>query len=170
LQENYWAQPNGMGPSEITPDTDGDGIADKVYRLENSDYVDRLPLVAAKVKKPILPVANFSTNATSGHLPLTVQFTDLSKNETERNWDFESDGNIDSTDGNPVHTFTEPGTYTVNLTASNENGTASKNYIIVVLEKDDTQDAGQNEITSLPGFELLYGIFGLLAVFLYRKR
>lgn len=170
LAGNYWSQPNGLGPSEITPDTDGDGIADKVYKIENSDYVDRMPLVAAKVKNPILPVANFSTNVTSGHPPLSVQFTDLSNNESERKWDFESDENIDSTDENPVHTFTEPGTYTVNLTASNENGTASKSYIIVVLEGSDTQDTGLNKIKSLPGFELIYGIFGFLAVFLYRKR
>jgi parallel beta-helix repeat protein len=170
LAGNYWAKPDGLGPSEITPDADGDGIADKVYKLENSDYVDRMPLVAAKVKDPILPVANFSTNVTGGHLPLSVKFTDLSGNETERNWDFESDGTIDSTDENPVHTFTEPGTYTVNLTASNENGTASKNYIIAVLEENETQDAGQNEIANLPGFELIYGIFGLVAVFLHRKR
>lgn len=170
LAGNYWAKPDGLGPSEITPDADGDGIADKVYKLENSDYIDRRPLVAAKVKESILPVANFSTNATSGHPPLSVQFTDLSENETEKNWDFESDGNIDSTDENPVHTFTEPGTYTVNLTAGNENGTASKNYIITVLEGNETQDAGQSEITGLPGFELMYGVIGLLAGFLHRKR
>ncbi|HWQ48455.1 MAG TPA: NosD domain-containing protein [Methanosarcina sp.] len=170
LAGNYWAKPDGLGPSEITPDADGDGIADKVYKLENSDYVDRRPLVAAKVKESILPIANFSTNATSGHPPLSVQFTDLSENETEKDWDFESDGNIDSTDENPVHTFTEPGTYTVNLTAGNENGTASKNYIITVLEGNETQDAGKSEITGLPGFELMYGALGLLAGFLHRKR
>jgi len=169
LAGNYWAKPNGLGPSEITPDTDGDGIADKVYRLENSDYVDRMPLVAAEVKEPILPVANFSTNVTSGHPPLSVQFTDLSENETESNWDFESDGNIDSTDENPVHTYTTSGTYTVNLTAGNENGTASKDLIITVLEGSETEDAEQNRITSLPGFELIYGILGLLVVSLYRK-
>jgi nitrous oxidase accessory protein len=170
LAGNYWAKPNGLGPSEITPDTDGDGIADKVYRLENSDYVDRMPLVAVEVKETVLPVANFSTNVTSGHSPLSVQFTDLSENETERNWDFENDGNIDSTDKNPVHTYTTSGTYTVNLTAGNENGTASKNYIITVLEGSETQDVEQNKITSLPGFKLIYGILGLLAVSLYRKR
>lgn len=170
LAGNYWANPNGLGPSEITPDTDEDGIADKVYRLENSDYVDRMPLVDAEVKEPILPVANFSTNVTGGDLPLSVQFTDLSENENERSWDFESDGNLDSTDENPVHTFTEPGTYTVNLTASNEDGTASKNYIISVLEGSETQDAGKTEIKGLPGFELIYGVLGLLAGFLHRKR
>lgn len=170
LAGNYWANPNGFGPSEITPDTDEDGIADKVYRLENSDYVDRMPLVDAEVKETILPVANFSTNVTGGDLPLSVQFTDLSENENERIWDFESDGNLDSTDENPVHTFTEPGAYTVNLTASNEDGTASKNYIISVLEGSETQDAGKTEIKGLPGFELMYGVLGLLAGFLHRKR
>jgi parallel beta-helix repeat (two copies) len=170
LAGNYWAKPDGLGPSEITPDTDGDGIADNVYRLENSDYVDRLPLVVDKVKDPILPVANFSTNVTSGHPPLSIQFTDLSENETKSSWDFESDGNIDSTDKNPVHTYTTSGTYTVNLTAGNENGTASKNLVITVLEGRDTEDAEQNKITSLPGFELIYGIIGLFAFSLYRKR
>lgn len=83
LAGNYWAKPDGLGPSEITPDADGDGIADKVYRLENSDYVDRMPLVTAEVKEPIVPVANFSTNVTSGNAPLSVQFTDLSEMKTK---------------------------------------------------------------------------------------
>jgi parallel beta-helix repeat protein len=170
LAGNYWAKPDGLGASEITPDTDGDGIADKIYRLENSDYVDYMPLVAVEVQEPAPPVANFSTNITSGYPPLSVQFTDLSENETERNWDFESDGNLDSTDKNPVHTYTTSGTYTINLTAGNENGTASKDLIITVLEGSETQDVEQSKFTSLPGFELIYGIFGLLAVSLYRKR
>jgi parallel beta-helix repeat protein len=175
LAGNYWASPNGTGFSQTANDTDGDGIADDVYRI-NSEYVDQLPLVIAKVKDPILPVANFSTNTTSGHPPLSVQFTDLSENETNRSWDFEHDGNIDSTDKNPVHAYVTPGLYNVTLTASNENGTASKNLTITVIEGRETEDTGQNIITkqkiitSLPGFELITGIFGLLAVYLYRKR
>jgi len=166
LAGNYWAKPDGLGHSEITPDTNWDGIADKVYKLQNSDYVDRMPLVAVEVQETILPVANFSSNATSGYPPLSVQFTDFSENETEKNWDFESDGNIDSTDENPVHTYTAPGTYTVNLTAGNENGTASKVFIITVMEGSEKESG----IAGLPGFELIYGILGLLAVFLHRRR
>ncbi len=175
LAGNYWASPKGTGFSQTANDTDGDGIADDVYRI-NSEYVDRLPLVVAKVKDPILPVANFSTNTTSGHPPLSVQFTDLSENEINRSWDFEYDGEIDSTDKNPVHTYMTPGIYNVTLAAGNENGTASKNLTITVIEGDETGDSGQNMITmqnmikSLPGFELIYGIFGLFAVYLYRKR
>lgn len=165
LAGNYWAKPDGLGHSEITPDADGDGIADKVYRLENSDYVDYKPLVAVEIQEPVLPVANFSTSATSGYAPLSVQFTDLSENETEKQWDFESDGHLDSTDENPVYTYTSPGTYTVNLTAGNENGTASKVFIITVLEESEEQ----NEINDLPGFGLICGVLGLLAVSMRRK-
>ena len=42
---------------------------------------------------PVLPVANFGANVTSGVAPLGVQFTDLSTgNPTAWAWDFNSDG------------------------------------------------------------------------------
>ena len=49
------------------------------------------------------------------------------------NWDF-GDGN-NSTERNPIHEFTTPGIYTVNLTAINGNGTDSKLATITVSEK-----------------------------------
>jgi len=73
---------------------------------------------------PVIPVADFSANVTEGYAPLSVQFTDLSENATSVNWDF-GDGN-NSTEKNPIHTYSAAGNYTVNLTVSNENGTASK--------------------------------------------
>ena len=45
--------------------------------------------------------------------------------QTAVSWDFNGDGITDSEDRNPVYEFTIPGNYTVNLTASNENGTDS---------------------------------------------
>ncbi|MGB9939634.1 S8 family serine peptidase [Methanosarcina sp.] len=83
---------------------------------------------------PVLPVADFGSNITEGYAPLAVQFTDLSEAATGRNWDFENDGIVDSTDGNPIYVYTTPGTYTVNLTAINENGMSSKLAEITVLE------------------------------------
>jgi YVTN family beta-propeller protein len=74
--------------------------------------------------EPILPVANFSSNVTSSYVPLSVQFTDLSENATALNWNFGDGSN--STQPNPIHTFSAAGNYTVNLTASNLNGTNSK--------------------------------------------
>jgi uncharacterized repeat protein (TIGR01451 family) len=69
------------------------------------------------------PVANFTANVTSGVDPLTVQFTDLSTNApTSWAWDFENDGTVDSTEQNPIYTYSTAGTYTVNLTVSNAGG------------------------------------------------
>jgi uncharacterized repeat protein (TIGR01451 family) len=79
----------------------------------------------------ILPVANFSANIMSGPAPLSVQFNDSSTNAIAWNWNFGDRTN--STLQNPLHTFSSDGNYTVNLTASNINGTNSKNAVITVL-------------------------------------
>jgi internalin A len=64
-----------------------------------------------------LPIADFSPSVRAGDLPLEVTFTDLSKDGgqpiTNWRWDF-GDGTT-STAMNPVHTYTERGTYTVSL-------------------------------------------------------
>ena len=82
------------------------------------------------------PIADFSTNTTSGNAPLAVQFTDLSQNEESRSWDFDNDGNADSNDVNPIYTYTTPGSYIANLTVRNANGTASKTATINVLQSN----------------------------------
>jgi PGF-pre-PGF domain-containing protein len=86
------------------------------------------------VTDPNAPVANFNSSVTEGYAPLTVQFNDISQNAMSRVWDFDSDGKADSTDVSPVYTYTTPGTYTVNLTAGNANGTSLKTAQITVLE------------------------------------
>ncbi len=132
---NFWAKPDGTGFSQTATDADGDGIIDSVYIDELNNIRDNLPLApVSKLQQPVLPVADFNANVTSGYAPFSVQFTNLSENAVSWSWDFESDGNIDSTDKNPVHTYTIPGKYTAKLTVSNENGTASKTLEVIVLE------------------------------------
>jgi PKD repeat protein len=91
---------------------------------------------------PTLPVVNLSANPTSGYAPLSVQFTDLSQNAVSRNWDFTNDGTPDSSEPNPIYTYNAVGTYTVNLTANNPNGTASMTTPITVLEATSTGSGG----------------------------
>ncbi|HOS82930.1 MAG TPA: PKD domain-containing protein [Methanolinea sp.] len=77
-----------------------------------------------EVRPSLVPVADFSASPLTGQRPLTVQFTDLSTNNpTSWYWTF-GDGSY-STLQNPSHTYAEPGTYTVSLTASNSGGSST---------------------------------------------
>jgi PKD repeat protein len=89
--------------------------------------------------KPVPPVADFNSNVTSGNVPLSVQFMDLSKNATSWNWNF-GDG-ATSDQQQPVHTYSTAGIYIVNLTASNTYGTDSKLATITVTAKPALPDA-----------------------------
>jgi PKD repeat protein len=85
-------------------------------------------------EKLVLPAANFSTNVTNGTAPLTVQFTDLSKNATSRTWNFGDSTN--STQQSPMHTYSAAGNYKVTLTVGNSNGTDSMTRDINVVKKE----------------------------------
>ena len=84
------------------------------------------------VNPPVLPVANFSVNATSGFAPLAVGFTDTTiGSPTVWNWSF-GDGGYSDTQ-NPGHIYSAAGDYTVTLLANNADGsnsTTKVNYII----------------------------------------
>ncbi|MFA5415070.1 MAG: DUF2341 domain-containing protein, partial [Methanoregula sp.] len=82
-----------------------------------------------------IPVANFTSDLTGNYAPFTVRFTDTSTvNPTAWVWDF-GDG-ATSNEQNTVHTYTNVGNYTVNLTVSNSYGTNS-------LTKDGYIHAGR---------------------------
>ena len=67
------------------------------------------------------PVAGFSAGPASGTAPLSVSFTNLSTGATNYSWAF-GDGHT-STLTNPANTYTNPGTYSVTLTAVGPGGT-----------------------------------------------
>ncbi len=78
------------------------------------------------------PTAAFTQDVNSGTAPLTVQFTNQSTGEgLNYSWDF-GDGSASSAENSPVHIFTNPGTYTVNLTVSNSSGQSSSASQITV--------------------------------------
>lgn len=83
----------------------------------------------------------FGANQTSGTAPFTVMFNATSPGSPSAwVWAF-GDGNI-STLQNASHQYTLPGTYTVNLTATNENGSISE------IKKDFIKVNSQNTVTS----------------------
>lgn len=79
------------------------------------------------------PVANFGANIKSGCAPLIVQFSDSSTNNPT-SWKWDLGNGTFSTSQNPVATFFNPGSYNVQLIATNASGsdTITKiNYIVV---------------------------------------
>lgn len=67
-------------------------------------------------------IADFTEDVVSGSVPLSVQFSDTSVGSpTTWEWDFDNDGMVDSTVQNPLHTYTSPGNYSVNLSISDGN-------------------------------------------------
>jgi PKD repeat protein len=101
--------------------------------------------------------ANFSANPTIGTAPLSVQFNDLSTYITNPittwEWDFESDGIIDSYLQDPSHIYIDPEEYTVTLTVSNgssSNSDVKLDYITVI-----NPVSADFQATPLSGYEPL---------------
>ncbi len=89
---------------------------------------------------PYMLVADFNSDLTIGTVPLVVNFTDLSipgllgNPIIEWEWDFDNDGTIDSSEQNPLFTYTESGLYTVTLTVGDGSNTDTEikvDYITV---------------------------------------
>lgn len=107
---------------------------------EGSTYsVIRENTTVSNPKKLVIPIVNLSANVTSGYAPLSILFIFSSQNATVTGWDLVKDqgidyedGLFDSTKGNLVHEFQDPGNYTFILLASNENETVSKQITINV--------------------------------------
>ena len=110
--------------------------------IVKEDYIEVLP-------NGVPPIANFTSDVTSGVAPLTVQFTDLSENEpTERLWQFLGASPSNSSEQNPTVTYNNPGSFKVKLSVENEAGFDSKqefNYIIV--ESPTSTDELSNPLT-----------------------
>lgn len=108
-----------------TPGSDQAGVYQNVAFLvqDNGDpvRVDRefITVTIGEAYPP--PVAGFTGSPTTGVAPLTVNFTDASTGAvTGWFWDFGDGGS--SALSNPSHTYANPGTYTVSLTASGPGG------------------------------------------------
>ncbi|MCB5253413.1 MAG: SBBP repeat-containing protein [Candidatus Cloacimonadaceae bacterium] len=108
------------------------------------------------VSDPLAPLAEFSANLISGLEPLAVQFTDLSTpgtgGITAWQWDFGDGGT--SSEQNPLHTYNQPGVYSVSLTVEGlfdlEDTEQKTDYITVI--------ASVPEIELLSAASLHYGV------------
>ncbi|NCD34685.1 MAG: PKD domain-containing protein [Spartobacteria bacterium] len=82
------------------------------------------------------PKAAFVTSPERGNAPLNVQFTDTSGGQVSSwEWDFDNDGEVDSTLQNPANTYGSAGLYSVKLTVAGAEGSSTlvKTNVIEVL-------------------------------------
>jgi len=110
----------------------------RVYNAAGFDTLRRSGYIT--VSEVILPPeAEFTANRTIGYAPLTVAFTDLSTGRPD-SWAWSFGDGENSTDQHPVHTYTEPGSYTVRLSVDNEAGGSTEiwmDYITVLHPASD---------------------------------
>ncbi len=103
------------------------GTPENNATISISDYIS--------VSDPSPPIADFAATPVAGYDPLTVSFLSLSTGaDLTYAWDLNGDGTTDSTDTNPVYTYTE-GTYSISLTVTDwqkrTNSTIKEDYISV---------------------------------------
>ena len=112
------------------------------------------------------PEANFTANVTVGNAPLTVRFTDTSVG-TPASWDWTFSDHATSSDQNPVHVFTTPGTYTVSLSVNEGECTCTKSDYITVftplLLGDANSDGAVNQADTLRVLKEVVGMVVLPA-------
>lgn len=115
--------PDSLGTMNITPDLNGTWE----LCIEDTDFAGNVNgfLISASLtfgNQPAIPpkcVANFTANPLTGCAPLEVKFQDLSQYATTIKYDF---GDLSfSTSRNPLHTYTNMGSYTVIQTLT-QNG------------------------------------------------
>ncbi|MCP2253901.1 PKD domain-containing protein [Prauserella aidingensis] len=105
-----------------------------LYMLEyGKGYFGELPGAALSRIDYIGPNGNHSPEAAAtadvdnGHAPLTVSFSSDGTEDAEGDrlryaWDFDADGEVDSREPNPTHTYTENGVYNASLQVTDVGG------------------------------------------------
>jgi PKD repeat protein len=140
-------------------DFNGDGITDSVDKdptqvyATSGTFTAKLTVIGPGGQKsksvdiivqapPNAPVANFTGTPLTGTAPLQVVFNNTTTGTaTAYAWDFDNDGQPDSTETSPTHTYPNPGTYVVKLTATNAGGSTTKQETISVLQPVVPPDA-----------------------------
>jgi len=126
------------------------GLINHTYIYHSLDYGETFTVYHPFAYGPEPYYADFIAEPTSGTVPLTVQFTDLSSGEniTSWEWDFDRDGIVDSYEQNPEYTYQDTGSYSVKLEIPNSEGHIKTNYIEVTtnnsIQEEEIQISGIN--------------------------
>jgi len=115
-------------------------------------------ITVTTANQPNPPVAQFTSGTAFGCGTLTIQFTDQSTNNPDE-WLWQFGDGATSDLQNPVHTYSNPGQYTVSLTVGNDDGgdeVVMNDYITVwalptvslSMTQESSEGAGDGTITA----------------------
>ena len=125
-----WSFPGGNPNSSTAQNPlvvyENPGTYDVTLTVSNSAGQNTLTEVGFIVVTTF-PDAGFTSNVNG----LEVDFTNTSVNADSYSWDFGD--NESSTEENPMHTYSEDGEYTVELTATNECGSVTVSQTITIV-------------------------------------
>lgn len=139
------AGPDGLYFSDLYPDTNMQDPTAAGARILRVRYVG----VAGGS-------ANFEADVRAGLNDLDVQFTDTSTVGGATSWQWQFGDGATSTEQNPLHTYTTPGVYDVQLTVVGEDGARTlvrSDYIVAgYLPTDTNQDGVVEESQDVQNF------------------
>ena len=123
-------------------------------------------ILSGCVEEPETTEASFEYTSDNNYVGTEFSFTDKSTGtDLTYSWDFDGDGEADSTDQNPTYTFDSAGTYNVKLTITDAEGTTSEYSTEIVITLKDIVttaiDAGFDTLaTALTAAELVETLQG----------
>ncbi len=105
-----------------------------IYIHSNDPDSPDITLMITVEVEALALVADFVSSTEGGHPPFDVTFTDNSRVDPDMywsvitgwKWDFEDDGIFDAFVQNPVHTYTQPGIYSVRLEVRTNTGAVAQ--------------------------------------------
>jgi gliding motility-associated-like protein len=121
ITENKVAEKSTSTQQNNTP-------TEKQNTQENQKNTER------KVAEPINLMVKIKANTLKGKAPLDVEFN-VEGNAVAYSWDF-GDGSAISSQENSFHTFSNPGKYTIKLTAIDKNANAKTVLQVITVESN----------------------------------
>jgi parallel beta-helix repeat protein len=151
---NYWSNYTGVdaksGPNQDQPGSDG--IGDTLFSFSGANQ-DRYPLMNP-MGSPQPPIALFTYTPEQPVKDQTVTFDastsgDRDGSITTYKWDF-NDGNVTTTMNHIIeHVYTAPGTYTVNLTVTDNDDLTHSTMKSITVTEDLTAPTTLNDYDDL---------------------
>jgi PKD repeat protein len=105
--------------------------------VTDDDGATNMTTVSVTANANVAPTANATATPSSGHTPLTVAFnsdasTDSDGTITGYSWDFGDSSPLDTT-ADPSHQYTAAGTYTAQLTVTDDDGAMDTTSVTVTV-------------------------------------